>query len=170
MKNMFRAFIALTLILALFCGCGKELTPEEALAKLDMTKAELSVADLTKSLAESLTFADTPTKIENEIALILYNLDGMCEEISAYGSTGATAEAVVGVRCADAETAGKVYDVLHTYRSEMAEIYSRYNTVESEKLIHSLLRRDGKYVFYCVSPDTPAAEAAYVAYVVANAK
>ncbi len=170
MKTAFRAFTAIVLILALFCGCGKDLTPEEAFAKLDLTKADVPVAGLAQSLAAGLTFDDKPEVIDNEIALILYNIDGMCEEVAAYGSTGATAETVLFVRCADAETAGKVYENLHTYRSEMAEIYSRYNTVESEKLIKSLLRCDGRYVLYVVSPDTPAAEAAYIDYVIANVK
>lgn len=170
MKHAFRAFMALTLALVVLCGCSQELTPEEAFGKLDMTKATISVSDLAATLADSLTFDDKPQPIETEIALILYNIDGMCEEIASYGSTGATAEAVLAVRCENAEKAKTVYDSLSTYRTEMADIYSRYNETESHKLSQSLLRCDGKYVVFCVSPDTAAAETVYRDFVLANAK
>ena len=48
----------------------------------------------------------------------------------------------------------------------MADVYADYNLPESLKLKEALLSADGRYVVFCVSPDTAAAENAYHAFVV----
>ena len=165
---MKRRLLSLVCILALVLAlgaCGKK-TAQELFGQIEMNSAEIIVPNVTLSMLNALTFDDKPELIDSDIAGLVYNVDGLYTEISAYGSTGATAEAVIFLSCENAEHAKQVYDVLEQYRKEMTDIYSRYNAAESEKLAAALLRQDGKYVIFCVSPDTAAATEAYYTAVV----
>lgn len=133
---------------------------------VDMTALTLEPDALAEHLLTVLTFDDSLVVIDGEIASRLYNVAGLYEAIAAYGSTGATAEAVLVLRCADAESAAAAAAKIGKYRSEMADVYADYNLPESLKLKEALLSADGRYVVFCVSPDTAAAENAYHAFVV----
>lgn len=163
----FRSFlIVLTLILTLpltvSCSTEKPLS----FSSVDMTALTVDSETLAQCLLDTLSFDDTLVLIEDDIAARLFNVSGLYEDISAYGSTGATAEAVLVLRCPDAEAAAAAAAKVGKYRTEMAEIYADYNVPESLKLKEALLSADGRYVVFCVSPDTAAAENAYHAFIV----
>jgi len=161
---------ALTAGTLLFSACEQAPAPVSESAKdfahVDMTAATLDVQGLADHLLQNVTF-DDPNLIamDSAIAETLYNIAGLTEAAVSYGSTGATAEAVLVLKCASVENAEAAKARIDQYRTEMAAVYADYNEPESGKLTNALLSADGVYVVFCVSPDAKAAEAAYHAYV-----
>ena len=154
-------------------GCGQtaagsestaETKPDGSFREIDMTDAEISVDALAAYLLEKIAFADTLVPMEPEIAGKLYGIQNLVESVVGYGSTGATAEAILVVACADEENARAARACVEKYRTEMAEIYADYNATEAQKLRRALLEQNGRYVIYCVAPDTDAAAEAYRAF------
>ena len=133
---------------------------------VDMTAAEIPADGLAEYMLANVTFDDPNLiKMDAEIAESLYNVGGLAESVASYGSGGATAEAILVLKCADAEKAASAAEKIDKYRTEMAEIYSHYNQPESVKLTKAFLAQDGVYVVFCVAPDAASAEIAYQAYV-----
>lgn len=163
------AWVCLLVFCLIFSACrsGED---EDSFSNIDMNTVELSVQELADELNSSLTFDDTLVPLDEEIAGRLYGIVGLYESVAAYGSTGATAEAVVVLRCADAEKAISVASFIEEYRKDMADVYAGYNMKESGKLKNAFLSANGKYVVFCVSPDTPAAEAAFRSLVVSSVR
>ncbi len=134
------------------------------MALVDMTDAEISVDALAAHLLEKVAFADTLVPMEAEIAGKLYGIQNLCESVAGYGSTGATAEAILVAACPDAEKAAAAAAAVEQYRTEMAEIYADYNAAEAQKLRAAFLEQNGRYVVYCAAPDPGAAKDAYLAF------
>lgn len=157
------------LLLLSSCEEGTPSTDDAAPADfsaVDMQTAVLPADGLAEYLLANVTFDDPNLiKMDAEIAESLYNVGGLAESVASYGSGGATAEAILVLKCADAEKAAAAAGKIDKYRVEMAEIYASYNQPESVKLTKALLAQDGVYVVFCVSPDASAAENAYHAYV-----
>lgn len=169
-RSVYTAALAvLTAGALLLSGCDQ--TQDDApktFASVDMTAADIPLSRLAEQLLAEATFDDANlVQMENDIAGSLYNITSLAEEIVSYGSTGATAEAVLCIRCASAEDAAAAYEKINKYRAEMADIYAAYNEPESNKLKNALLTADGVYVVYCVSSNTETAKKAYENYVVA---
>lgn len=140
--------------------------PAADFSAVDMTTADISVSALAEHMLKNVTFDDpNMAPLDGEIAQMLYNITGLCESAAAYGSTGATAEAILAVKCADAEKAAAAAEKIDTYRKEMAGIYASYNEPESVKLTRAMLCTDGVYVVFCVSPDSAAAEKIHHDYI-----
>lgn len=166
----FGILAALTAGALLFSAC--EQTPAGAdepvkdFASVDMTTAEISTSGLAEHLLTEITFDDTSLiRMEPAIAESLYNIAGLADSVVSYGSTGATAEAVLVLHCTSEENAAAAEAKIDQYRAEMAAVYADYNEPESGKLTNALLSCDGVYVVFCVSPDTKAAKTAYHGYV-----
>ena len=135
-------------------------------SSVDMMTAVLPADGLAEYMLANVSFDDPNLiKMEAEIAESLYNVGGLAESVASYGSGGATAEAILVLKCADAEKAAAAAEKIDKYRTEMAEIYASYNQPESVKLTKALLAQDGVYVVFCVSPDEAFAEDVYQAYV-----
>lgn len=165
-KRLF-LFCLLTVCL-IFSACRMD-SGKSDFSDVDMNTADISVAELAETLCSSIVFDDALVPLDAEIAGRLYGVVGLYESIAAYGSTGATAEAVVVLRCTDAENAVAASSFVDEYRKEMADVYAAYNAKESEKLQNAFLTVSGKYVVFCVSPDAKAAAAAYHSAVAACA-
>ena len=154
----------------LFSSCEQSPAPVSESAKdfasVDMAAAVLDVQGMADHLLQNVTF-DDPNLIlmDSAIAETLYNIAGLSESVVSYGSTGATAEAILVLKCTTSENADTAKARIDQYRTEMADIYADYNEPESGKLTNALLSADGVYVVFCVSPDAKAAENIYHAYV-----
>jgi len=174
MKLRYSLTAALAAGMLLFSACdqtpaavsGDDTTPVTDFASVDMMTADISAPALAEHLLANVKFDDpNMAPLDGEIAQMLYNITGLCESAAAYGSTGATAEAVLVVKCATAENAAAAAEKIDTYRKEMAGIYASYNEPESVKLTRAMLSTDGVYVVFCVAPDPAAAETVYHSYV-----
>lgn len=172
MRNYVRIGALLLIIVPLllvFSGC--EQGPDTVdIASVNMNDITLSAPDLAKHMLDTLTFDDALVPVDPSVAEHIYYVAGKYTDIAAYSSTGATAEAILVLRCESASAAETAAASVEKYRTEMAEVYAGYNKKESGKLTDALLVCDGRYVVFCVSPDTAAAMDAYHAYVVAQAQ
>ena len=172
MRHVVRFGVCLLLLLPLlytFSGC--EQSPAQAdISSVNMNDITLSAADLAKHMLDTLTFDDALVPVEPAVAEHIYYVAGKYTDIAAYSSTGATAEAILVLRCESASAAETAAASVEKYRTEMADVYAGYNKKESGKLTDALLACDGRYVVFCVSPDTAAARDAYHAFVVAQAQ
>ncbi len=158
----------LLLLVCLLTACVR--TDPVDISKINMNDLSLDVSDMAEVLLARLTFDDTLVQLEPEIAAGLFDIGGLYNDIAAYGSTGATAEALVLLRCQSATDAETAEARIRDYCEEMADVYADYNMKESRKLTDALIACHGRYVIFCVSPDTAAATEAYQAYVVDSLK
>ncbi len=139
-------------------------------SKINMNDITLDVAHMGETIMTQLTFADTLVPMEEEIAAEIFGVAGVYNAMSVYGSTGATAEVLLILRCESATDAETAAVRLAEYRDEMAAVYADYNMTESEKLTDAVLACEGRYVLFCVTPDPAAVTEAYRAYVVDSLK
>lgn len=160
---------AVILSLLMLASCVSTYQPAD-LSRVNMNDVTLDVSDMADSLMEKLTFDDTLSSLEEDIAAALLHIEGLYNSMAAYGSTGATAEMLVILRCESSRDAEEAEARLQKYREEMAAVYAGYNMKESEKLTKSVLVCEGRYVFFCVSPDTEAVTEAYQLYIVESLK
>ncbi len=162
-------FALLAALLFLLSACGQpQKDPGDVprdFASVDMETAEISPEVLAVHLLAETAFDDALIQIDPAIAGRLYGIEGLYDSLAAYGSTGATAEAILVVACPDAETAAEAAGSIERYRAEMTDIYADYNQKESGKLRRAVLDCDGRYVVFCAAPDPDAARAAYHAFV-----
>lgn len=165
-------FAAVLASLMLLSSCEEGTPASDAssgkdFASVDMLTAALPAEGLAEYLLANVQFDDPNLiRMDAEIAESLYNVGGLADSVVSYGSTGATAEAILVMHCTSEENAAAAAEKIGKYRTEMAEIYASYNQPESVKLTKALLAQDGVYVVFCVAPDAAAAEGAYHAYVV----
>lgn len=159
---------ALLLSLLLLASCVS--TDPIGIKDLNMNEVTLDAEKTASHLLSSLTFDDTLVKMDSDIADGLFGIGGLYNAVSAYGSTGATAETVLVLRCGSATDAESAEAKIKTYRDEMAAVYADYNMPESEKLKNALLDAYGRYVVFVVSPDSEAAFSAFESYVVDSLK
>ena len=162
--------VLLLLILAVLFVASCSLGQPTDIDSVNMNDITLSVPDLAAFMLSEIVFDDDLVKIDSDIALRLYGVDDIGGIVAAYGSTGATAEAIFVMRCESASDAEAARSQVEKYRSEMASVYADYNSKESGKLTNAFLTCDGRYVVFCVSPDSAAAQNAYHSFVLKNAK
>lgn len=159
---------ALILSVLLLTACVS--TAPLDLSKINMNDITLDVSHMGETLFAGLTFDDALVPMEEEIAAEVFNVAGLYNTMSVHGSTGATAEVLLILRCDSATDAETAAARLAAYRDEMAVVYADYNMVESEKLTDAVLECEGRYVLFCVTPDPEAVTEAYRAYVVDSLK
>ncbi len=140
------------------------------LSRINMNDITLDVSHMGETMLSGLTFDDTLVPMEEEIAAEVFGVSGLYNTMFAHGSTGATAEVLLLLRCDSATDAETAAARLATYRDEMAAVYADYNMAESEKLTDAVLECEGRYVIFCVTPDPAAVTEAYRAYVVDSLK
>lgn len=162
--------LAATLILSASLMSACVSTAPLDMSKINMNDVTLDTAAMGETLVGKLSFDGTLVKIDNEIADGLLGVGGLYNEMTAYMSSAVLAEAIVILRCESASDAEVAHARLITYRDEMADVYAGYNMTESEKLTNAFLACHGRYVFFCVSPDTDTAERAFQTYVVDSLK
>lgn len=169
-RKVSKALCGVTLLLSVLLLSACVTTTPVDLSKINMNDITLDVSHMGETLLAALTFDDSLVPMEEEIAAEVYGVAGLYNTIAVYGSTGATAEVLLILRCDSATDAEAAEARLATYRDEMAAVYADYNTVESEKLTDAVLECEGRYVLFCVSPDPDAVSEAYRAYVVDSLK
>lgn len=105
---------------------------------------------------------DILTKIIFDDQLVLLNEDNMkltynfgeYVDMVVYAGSGATAEEIIIVECTDSAAADKMYINLDIYYKNKKFYFKGYNPDETYKLDEPVFIRLGKYVIYCVSPNT----------------
>lgn len=114
---------------------------------------EKSADGLAQELLKQIKFKDSMSKIDNEMALLLYNIDkNIVLDCAVYVSTGATAEEIAVFRVKEDTGRG----VLNQFDKKIAEkrtSFKDYNPQELEKLTDPTVINKGEYVVLCISDD-----------------
>ena len=172
------AAVIAVIAIAAFAGCTDPVNPTGTKTaeaggfdSLDFASLNIDPDAVVNSLNGKLTFDDKALfPLDDEIASSLYKISGMCEDVAAVGSTGATAECIVFAKCADESGAKAAVSNLKGYAADMSKVYAGYNAAEADKLTKAFIMQNGKYVIMIVSPDSAAAESAYKDCIVSLAK
>jgi len=118
--------------------------------------AELDTEVLVSAMQNGLFFDDELVRLDDELVAQKYNFGGNKTVILA--GSGATAEEIIIVEYSDAPSAKNGLEKLNSHLSEQKNLFKNYNASEMPKLESALCRTYGRFVIYCVSSDTAAAE------------
>ena len=119
--------------------------------------AVIDINSLADSIMNGITFDDQLMQISEENIKLTYNF-GEYVNMIVYAGGGATAEEIILIECADSAAADKTYMNVDTYYKNKKFYFKDYNPDETYKLDEPLFARIGKYVIYCVSPNTAEAQ------------
>ena len=138
---MKKTLIAIILIICL-SSCGDK-----------YENAVIDITALSDNIMASVTFDDQLVQISEATMKTAYNF-GEYISMIVYTGSGATAEEIILIECADSATADKTYMSVDTYYKNKKFYFKDYNPDETYKLDDPIFVRIGKYVIYCVSPNT----------------
>lgn len=115
--------------------------------------AVIDINSLANDILTNITFDDQLIEISEANFKLTYNF-GEYVNMIVYAGGGATAEEIIIIETADIATADKLYQNVDTYYKNKKFHFKDYNPNENYKLDDPVFERIGKYVIYCVSPDT----------------
>ncbi len=146
MKKIFIGVVCLLMIGLLMTACQKEII--------------LDIEEVGKALASQGTFEDEITLVSDDIFEMNYLAKAPNNVVDAvlYMSSGATAEEIAVIECADEGTAKKVKNVVDDRVQYLTESFRDYVPDELTKLEDPVLLQTGKYVILCISADDAKAE------------
>jgi hypothetical protein len=140
---MKKILLLTTLAIIIFiCSCGDK-----------YETAVIDINSLADKIISGITFDDQLMQISEENIKLIYNF-GEYVNMIVYAGSGATAEEIILIECADSSTADKIYLNVDTYYKNKKFYFKDYNPDETYKLDKPIFARIGKYVIYCVSPNT----------------
>lgn len=134
-------------MLGILSGCGSK---EDG----STDKKEPSVEELSNRLFSELTYEDSLSMLNNEVALKYYGIDPEIVKSSAiYISTGATAEEIAVFEAVSNGDADTIYEACVKRKDTQIESYSDYKPSETSRLDHHVLKKSGRFVVFCVNYD-----------------
>ncbi|MCR5301993.1 MAG: DUF4358 domain-containing protein [Lachnospiraceae bacterium] len=138
-KSAIAAFIG---VCALLAGCGGK-------------KADFEIENLASDLNTKITYADTLSPMDLDMAGMFLNLSDInVTKAAVYEGSGGTAEEIVVLECASEDDAKKAEEVLKTRVSDQIESFTDYVPAELTKLNAAVIKVSGKYAVLSVS-DNP---------------
>ncbi len=118
----------------------------------------LKISDIAERLLSSAEYTEELTKLDREAVILLYELeDEKIKEAHVYSGTAAIVETVALFETTDEEAAEQVRMKMQEFLAAQRILYSGYRPDEVPKLDSALLKKEGVYVFLCVSPDSTSA-------------
>ena len=167
MKKSVVVLLALALSVSMF-GCAKEekqvYSVNENIADVQAEQAEaeeevvINAKDIADALA-ALSYDDNIAEVDLDTAKMFLNLDGIdIVESYVYESSGATAEEIVVLKCADAANASKAKDIFAQRIEEQTENFTDYVPEELPKLKDAVVVVNGEYAVLSVSKDASKAK------------
>ena len=167
MKKSVVVLLALALSVSMF-GCAKEekqvYSVNENIADVQAEQAEaeeevvINAKDIADALA-ALSYDDNIAEVDLDTAKMFLNLDGIdIVESYVYESSGATAEEIVVLKCADAANASKSKDIFAQRIEEQTENFTDYVPEELPKLKDAVIAVNGEYAVLSVSKDASKAK------------
>ena len=119
----------------------------------------LDVAAVAERLNQELDYRD---RLEELDPGVVYVLLGIREEevrtLKGYFSSGATAEEIIVLQAAEAESIKTLRAALEDRIAYQKEIYASYAPEEVRYLQGAILLEKGEYLIYCVAADAEKAE------------
>ncbi|MBR4719515.1 MAG: DUF4358 domain-containing protein [Lachnospiraceae bacterium] len=150
-KRIFLAGLAMVTVIGL-TGCGSK-------------SVDVNVQELADALKSGVTYKDDLSTIDLDTAQMIFNFkDADITEAAFYESTGATAEEIVVIKCAEEADAGVIEDSLKARVEEQKESFTDYVPAELEKLNAAVISRQGNCAVLSVSDEPDKARAIIDSY------
>lgn len=113
----------------------------------------IDIHAVSNDILSEITFDDQLVLLNEDNMKLTYNF-GEYVDMLVYSGSGATAEEIIIVECTDPTAADKMYTNIDIYYKNKKFYFKDYNPDETYKLNEPVFIRLGKYVIYCISPDT----------------
>ena len=141
MKNQILKMCAILGIAGMLAGCGTTVggngDSKEAL--------NINVTDMANELKNGLTFEDSLSELDTNVALTYYGIDADKVKNS------------VVVVSTDQSSADAVKSACEDRKAKQTTSYADYKPSETSRLDKAIIKEDGNYVVYCVTDDTDKA-------------
>lgn len=144
---------------------SEEKTDEDDISKYDLSQGVVidtgdvsaeSIADLLKT---NIDYTDELMEVSLEKASMFYDFTGIkIDEACLYESSGATAEEIVVLKCADSQSVEAAKTVLSNRVSEQIESFKDYVPEELTKLKSAVIISNSNYAILSVSDDPSGAK------------
>ena len=136
------------LLLLLLCACGEKSVPAPSKAELPAPEALAAELQASGAFAEELVLA------ENDVGCFLYGLvESDAPEMRYYFSSGAVADEIAILPCADDAALEKVKSECATRLDLQTQLFTSYKPEEVPKLEKALVLQRDKTVVLCVAAD-----------------
>ncbi len=123
-----------------------------ALAGCGSSGMDVDAQGLADALKTQIAYADDLAPVDLDTAKMFYTFgDARITEAVFYESSGATAEEIAVIKCAEGKDLDKVEAVLKTRVLEQTESYKDYVPAELEKLNAAVVMRKGNCAVLSVS-------------------
>lgn len=146
MKKQMGKIIGVLVMSALLTGCGSK-------------DIQIDVNALGNDLNTQIEYQDELMQIDADMAAMFLNLSELdIVNCAIYEGSGATAEEIVVIECADESNAKNAQNVLSERVAEQKESFTDYVPEEIPKLDSAVIRICGKYAILSVSGDAKKAQ------------
>lgn len=160
MYSRVTVWILVAFLMAACCGCG------ETDGDSDPYKEKTDAAVLAEYLYDNITFEDEMTKVDQDLALSLYDLeqDAVTDAV-VYMSTGATAEEIAVFTVNGDEEALLVASSIELRIEDQKKGFENYVPEELTKLDNAIITQLDNAVVMIVCNSTEEAETAISSYI-----
>ena len=115
---------------------------------------QININELADRIASSSSFEDELAKIDNELAINLYNFEQeTIEEIVAYQGSGASSEEILILKVKDANDLNNETEKIEARLKEREEAFASYLPKEVSKIQNHILEQKGNYIILCICND-----------------
>lgn len=114
--------------------------------------------ELASILATSDLFCDSVHAVDDNLAKILYGLDGESVTLAAYAGSGMTPEAVLIVQCDNEDEAQRIALFIHDYNERQIRIFDTFNPQYRYEVEEAVLEVRETYVIYVASMHSEEAQ------------
>lgn len=146
-KTRFAVLSAVLTLCIAIGGCGSR-----------KTGAEINVDSAAQKILSEVEFEDELAMIDSEAITYLYGTDDS-EDAAVYMGSGATAEEIAVFDAGDGDGGEEILEIVKKHVADQIESYRYYVPSEVARLENAVIRREGRYVFLCITKDTAKARA-----------
>ena len=115
---------------------------------------QININELADRIVSSSSFEDELAKIDNELAINLYNFEQeTIEEIVAYQGSGASSEEILILKVKDANDLNNETEKIEARLKEREETFASYLPKEVSKIQNHILEQKGNYIILCICND-----------------
>ena len=115
---------------------------------------QININELADRIVSSSSFEDELAKIDNELAINLYNFEQeTIEEIVAYQGSGASSEEILILKVKDANDLNNETEKIEARLKEREEAFASYLPKEVSKIQNHILEQKGNYIILCICND-----------------
>lgn len=128
-------------------ACGKK---KDSKSKM----YDFAAADLAKEIFSNISFKDTVSEVDNQVAISTYELgETEFKDTCVYMGTASTTEEIAVFVCKDRKEAETVKEKCELRVKRQSDVYAKYAPEEVERLKKSYLEIKGNVVILCVSEE-----------------